>query len=131
MYLRQHRTQREVLEETTVRRTRNARRWLNENLSSIEERIVEPTHNGLGLSVGIRSIRAKELLFDLHREEFSHFVQPKPTLDKNGMWTASFCFSVPFESSGCLRLPPVNKTQSNHTRDRIRAIFREDSHERL
>lgn len=99
MYLRRHRTQRELLEETKVRRSRNARRWLSENLSSIEEWMIEPTHNGLGLRVGIRSIRAKELLLDLHREEFSHFVQPKPTLDKNGMWTASFCFSVPFEGS--------------------------------
>ena len=73
--------------------------------------MVVPTHNGLGLSVGIRSIRAKELLFDLHREEFSHFVQPKPTMDKNGMWTASFCFRY---------RPRVRRTTFDNPADTVR-----------
>jgi hypothetical protein len=86
-------------EQIMVRQTQRSREWLSERLHSTEEYNLVPTHDGIGLRVAIRSIRAKELLLSLHKDVFSPgFEEPKLSLDEDGVWTAWFGYSEPIPS---------------------------------
>jgi hypothetical protein len=74
--------------------------WLNRNLDGTEQCSVLSESNGLALRVVILSIRAKELLLLLHQEVFSPgFVKPAPSLNENGVWSAWFGYSEPWDLS--------------------------------
>jgi len=103
MYL-QTRSQREAYQRVILRKADEVRRWASENLDGTEDRRIESTHNGIGMLVFIRSIRAKEILARLHRDVFSGFTQPTSWLEDNGEWSAWFGFSEPLESPHYVRL---------------------------
>jgi len=98
MYL-EYVPQRTRYEQTIFRKTKAVHEWMSENLDETEGYNVVSTHNGLGLRVAIQSIRAKELLNRLHHDMFSGFVEPRPSLDEQGVWTVWFGYSEPFEGS--------------------------------
>lgn len=91
--------QRTRYEQAMLRKEQRVHEWVSKNLDSTELYSVVPTHSGLGLRVAIHSLRAKELIKRLHVEEFSGFVEPTPRLDEQGVWTAWFGYSEPFEGS--------------------------------
>lgn len=98
MYM-QSRSQREEYQRIIVRKIQEVRRWVSETLDGTELYNVEPTHDGIGVRVAIKSIRAKELLLNLHKDVFwPGFEEPKPSLDEQGVWTAWFGYSEPVAS---------------------------------
>ena len=104
MYM-QARSQREEYQRIILRKAEEVRRWASANLDWAEERRIEFTHNGIGMLVFLRSIRAKGLLARLHREVFSPgFSQPTPWLEDSGEWSAWFGYSEPLESSNYVRI---------------------------
>jgi hypothetical protein len=104
MYL-QARSQREEYQRIILRKAEEVRRWVSENLDGTEERRIEFTHNGIGMMVFIRSIRAKELLVRLHQEVFSPgFSQAIPWLEDHGEWSVWFGYSEPLESPNYVRI---------------------------
>jgi hypothetical protein len=105
MYL-PYRSTRQVFQEIMVRKARDVGEWVNKNLDSTERYGISPDPNGLGFRVGILSRQAKELLLRLHREVFSSgFVEPKPWLEDNGVWTAWFGYVEPWEHPSVHFLP--------------------------
>jgi hypothetical protein len=98
MYL-EYVTQRTRYEQTIFKKAQAVHEWVRETLDSTEGYSVVSTHNGLGLRVAIHSIRAKNLLKQLHRDLFSGFVEPRLSLDEQGVWTAWFGYSEPIEGS--------------------------------
>jgi len=81
------------------------RRWTSKHLAWTEERRIEFTHNGIGMLVFIRSIRAKKPFVRLHRDVFSPgFSQPTPWLQDNGERSARFGYSEPLESPNYVRI---------------------------
>ena len=98
MYL-QSRSQREEYQRIILRKAEEVRRWISARLNGTEEYNIERTHDGVGLRVAIRSIRAKGLLLELYKDVFSPgFEQPKPSLNEQGVWTAWFGYSEPVSS---------------------------------
>jgi hypothetical protein len=98
MYI-QTRTQREEYQRIIVRKTQEVRKWVSEKLDGTELYNAEPTHDGIGLRIAIKSIRAKQLLLDLHKDVFyPGFEEPKLSLDEQGVWTAWFGYSEPVVS---------------------------------
>jgi hypothetical protein len=83
-----------------LRKEQEVREWVSKNLDRTEQYTVLRDPNHLGLRVAIMSIRAKELLVNLHRDVFSPgFEKPKPWLQENGVWSAWFGYSEPWSPS--------------------------------
>lgn len=89
------RDRRTELQEIILRKLQDARRWVNKELDQTEQYHIVPTIDGLGFRVGIRSIRAKELLIKLHAEVLSSFNPPEPWLEDHE-WSAWFGYAEPF-----------------------------------
>src|ERR1700685_1795747 len=97
--LAQTRSQREEYQQIMRRKEQDVRSWIGKTLDGTEEYNVELTHDGIGLRVSFRSLRAKQLLLNLHRDEFSpSFAMSSPTLDEQGVWSAWFGYSEPLET---------------------------------
>lgn len=87
-------------QEIMVRKDRQVREWIAENLDETEEYSIVTDHDGLSLRVGFRSIRARQLLLKLHGHVFSPgFAKPNPVLDEDGVWSARFGYSEPWDIS--------------------------------
>jgi hypothetical protein len=88
--------QRVQWQQIVARKERDTRTWISENLDSTEEYFARRDPNGLVLRVGIRSIRAKELLLRLHQELLSPgFSKPPLSLDESGVWTTWIGYAEP------------------------------------
>lgn len=91
-------SQREEYQRIILRKEQDIRRWVSKNLDGSERYNITRTHDGIGMRVAILSIRAKELLLRLHREELFTFSEPTLSLDEQGVWTAWFGYSEPAQS---------------------------------
>lgn len=101
------RSQRDEYKRSILRVADAIRKWTSENLDDTETRRFEQTHDGLGLKVLIRSIRAKELLVRLQQEALpSGFGRSAPWLEDTGEWSIWFGFSEPAESPNYVRIHP-------------------------
>jgi hypothetical protein len=101
------RSQRDEYKGVITRTADLIRKWSSENLDSTEQRRFESTHDGLGLKVLIRSIRAKDLLLRLQQEALpSGFGRSIPWLEDTGEWSIWFGFSEPAESPNYVRIHP-------------------------
>jgi hypothetical protein len=101
------RSQRDEYKRTILRIADAIRRWTSENLDNTEQRRLEPTNDGIGLRVFLRSIRAKELLLRLQQEAVpSGFGRSIPWLEDTGEWSIWFGFSEPAESPNYVRIHP-------------------------
>jgi hypothetical protein len=92
-------TTRTECQQIISRKEWEVREWVSKNLDSTEPYTVLRDPYGLGLRVAILSIQAKQLLFDLHRDVFSGFTKPNPWLEENGVWSAWFGYSEPWNLS--------------------------------
>ena len=102
------RSQRDEYKRSILRISDAIRRWTSENLDSTEQRRLEPTNDGLGLRVLIRSIRAKELLLRVQEEALpSGFGRSTPWVEDTGEWSIWFGFSEPAESPNYVRIHPI------------------------
>ena len=101
------RGQREEYKRTILRVQDAVRKWTSERLDSTEARRFELTHDGLGLKVLIRSLRAKELLQHLQQEAIPPtFGRTIPWLEDGGEWSIWFGFSEPVASPHYVQINP-------------------------
>jgi hypothetical protein len=93
-------TLREEFQQVILRKDRQVREWVSENLDGTEGYSIVRDPNGLGLRVGFSSIRAKALHMKLRSDVFSPaFAEPKLALDETGVWSAWFGFGEPWDIS--------------------------------
>lgn len=87
---------RKIYQEIMVRKTASCFEWLQGHLDSTELYSVSRDETGLCLSVAVQSLRAKQLLRDLHRAVFpAGFEEPKPWLEENKFWSATYQYLDP------------------------------------
>jgi hypothetical protein len=98
------RSMREEFQQVIVRKEGQVREWVGKKLDHTERYTVLRSPDGLGFRVAISSIRAKQLLGDLHADVLSPvFEKPNPWLEHGGVWSAWFGFSEPWN-------PPMHYT---------------------
>jgi hypothetical protein len=98
------RNQRDEYQRIILRKAEEVRAWASANLDGTEQRRMESTHEGIGMRVFIRSIRAKTLLLRLYQEAFSGFSKPTLRLEDTGEWSAWFGYSEPLQSANYVRI---------------------------
>jgi hypothetical protein len=102
-------TTRTTYQEIVSRKTRESCEWFSKNLDGTEEYSIVSTHNGIGMRVFIRSIRAKELFSKLHQDVFPQgFVQPQPWLEDNGAWSVWYGYSEPWPPMNYVSIPTTS-----------------------
>jgi hypothetical protein len=94
-------TLREGYQRTILRKYEEVLSWAGKNLDSTEEYGLTLTHDGLGLKVFVRSLRATVLLGRLHKDVFGAFSQPNLSVDERRVWSAWFGYSEPFPTPTC------------------------------
>lgn len=82
---------RKIYQGIILRKTSQTFEWLQEHLDSTELYSVLRDESGLCVSVAVQSVRAKQLLHDLHRAVFpTGFDEPRPWLEDNHFWSATY-----------------------------------------
>jgi hypothetical protein len=88
-----------------IRKKDAAESWLSNKLLPFETHEIKTIRQGLGLLISIRSFRGDKILAALRATDVGHQMEMLNLKLENGVWSAVFIFSVPFEDRvpGCVR----------------------------